>query len=371
MTTKYLLIDDELSAESYGATLERAGRGLQVKLIKERQPQEIAKLIRRSKPDGLLLDLQLTRYKGESNQFFPMEGPGLAQEFRTKSNSESSLRIPIVSLSWDQRRYELIGKDLTPDDLFDGNISKKRVNEDAVFLANRLIDLAAGYRELRQSWRPGASSGTFAKLLGIGAQDIERLDGRLVRDLELVARRPIHNVAGFFLHSLLRFAGPLIDEATLAVHLGVDPARRGKPWDAVKAKLPKKSRYGGVFSNTHERWWTRQIIQWWQELDGVPGSLSMLPAKERVSFLKEKFKINRIPEIKGTTQSPGTRFWHVCVESNLPVDPPEGYVVADSDWMRPWHDKRYLCRNAALRYAQAYVFEPGEKERLKKFGKRR
>lgn len=371
MKTKYLLIDDEPSAESYGVTLERADRFLKVDLVEEREPRAIERLIRKTKPNGLLLDLQLTKSRGKSEKFFQLDGPGLAQEFRTRSNAERSLKIPIVSLSFDERRDALIGEDSTSKDLFDDDISKKEVSENAKLFAKRLIDLSNGYEELRKSWRYAPSGNTLAKILGINEQDLERVDGRLLRDLEALARRPIHNVAGFFLHGFLQFSGPLISEQTLAVRLGVDPAKRGKAWETLKAKLPKKTRYAGIFSTTHERWWMWQIMDWWQALDGAPGSLSMITAGDRVSYLKRKFKIDRLPTIEETTQSPGSRFWHVCVKSGLPVDPPEGYIIADHERMQPWHDKRYLCRNAALRSVRDFVFEPGEKERLKIFGKRR
>ena len=111
-------------------------------------------------------------------------------------------------------------------------------------------------------------------------------------------------------------------------------------------------------------------MDWWQAFD-APGSLSMITAKDRVSYLKSRLKIDRLSVIEETTQSPGSRYWHVCVKSGLPVDPSEGYIIADHEQMRPWHDKRYLCRNAALRSVLDFVFEPGEKERLKAFGKRR
>lgn len=371
MTTKYLLIDDQPSAEAYGVTLERAARGLKVDVIEEREPRAIVNLIGKTQPNGLLLDLELTKYKGKSEQFFPLDGPGLAQEFRTKSNAESSLLIPIVSLSFDQRRDALIGDDSTPNDLFDDNISKGDVSEGAKQFADRLIDLSAGYQELRKSWRYAPSGNTLAKFLGIAAQDLERIDGRLRRDLETLARRPIHNVAGFFLRQLLQFSGPLIDEPTLAVRLGVDRAKSKKAWEDLRAKFPKGTRYEGIFSSTHERWWMWQIIDWWQSLDGTPGALTMINAGDRVSYLKKRFKIDGLPSIAGTTQSPGSRFWHVCVKSGLPVDPPEGYIISDHERMRPWHDKRFLCRNAALRSVQDFVFEPGEKERLKAFGRRR
>lgn len=371
MPTKYLLIDDEPAAESFAAKLEGAAPGLKVILVDERQPGAIEQWIRKNKPNGLLLDLQLTKSKGRSDQFFPTDGPSLAQQFRTKSNVESSLRIPIVSLSFGKRRAKLIGGDTTSSDLFDNEILKGDINKYAKDFSRRLIDLSDGYQELRKSWRYAPSRKTLAKLLGVDVPDLERLDGRLLGDLEALSKRPIHNIAGFFLLRLLEFSGPLINEKTLAVRLGIDYRKSKKIWKTIKTKLPKKSRYSGIFSDTYERWWMWQIMNWWQALDDAPGSLVMISAAERVSYLKSKFKVSRLSEIVRSTESPGFRFWHVCVKSGLPVDPAEGYIIADDGRMRPWHDKRYLCRNAALRSAQDFVFEPGEKERLKDFGKRR
>ena len=95
----------------------------------------------------------------------------------------------------------------------------------------------------------------------------------------------------------------------------------------------------------------------------------MLSAEGRVEFLKKHFDLRRLKAIQSSTKSPGKRFWTVCERTGVPVDPPEGYAIVDDGKMRSWHDNRYVSRNAALRYVGDTNFEPGETDRLKKFGK--
>lgn len=367
MTTKFLLIDDEPSAESYTARLADAHDDLVINPVEERDPRDIESLVEKEKADGLLIDLQLTRSMGKAKERFKVEGTSLAQEFRTKSNSVSALSIPMVSLSQAGRREALVGKDTTASDLFDAELSKSDISGHASEIAKLLIDLAKGYRKLGGLIPFG--SGPWAKALTLSNADYEGIDARVQRDLEAISERPIHNIAGFFLHVLLPFSGPLIDEAMLAVRIGVDPEKSGRDWQALLSEIPAKARYKGVFSDVHSLWWMTFVNKWWLSKKDVPGPLAMLPAKERVEFLKKRFELRNLTAVEAPTGSPGARFWTVCVRTGLPVDPPEGYAIADDEQMRSWHDKRYLCRKAALRYIQDYVFEPGEKERLAKFGR--
>ena len=371
MTIRYLLIDDEPSAEAYGVALQKSVPGLEIDVVGERKPHDIEKRILESKADGLLLDLQLTRYKGDADEWFLIEGPGLAQEIRTKSHSEPKLSIPIVGFSFDQRRETLIGNDSTPLDLFDDFISKGAVQANAALFAQRLRSLALGYENLRKVWKGKISKKTVADILGITMLGLELHSSGFHQDFMRFEKRPIHNVAALILHNLIPFVGSLIDEATLAVRLGIDREKSGKDWTALIAKLPKELKYEGIFSDIHKRWWMWQVIEWWRSLCESYGSPAMISSEERTEILKEALKLKNLTAIQSTTKSPGSRFWHVCVKTGVPVDPAEGYALADQESMRPWHDKRYLSRNAALRYASQFQFEPGEIERLKIFGKTR
>lgn len=362
---RFLLIDDEPSAESYAAALAVAHNDLIIDTVNARNPREIEHIVENTKPDGLLIDLQLTRSKGNATEHFKMEGTALAQEFRTRSNLLSALAIPMVSLSYTSRREALIGKDTTAKDLFDADLSKRDVSRHASAFANKLVDISAGYRVLSKA--APYSPAHWAKTLGLNADEYENIDARIHRDLSLVSERPLHNISGFFLHVLLPFSGPLIDEATLAVRLGVDRQKSRGDWETLLAKVPAKTRYKGVFSSSYSRWWMTSVNRWWQSLRGGPLPLAMMPAAKRVEFLKQRFKLGNLVAVEGSSKSPGTRFWVVCERTGVPVDPPEGFAIADDEQMRSWHDKRYLSRNAALRYIQDYVFESGEKARLMKF----
>ena len=364
MKTKFLLIDDEPGAESYTAALAAAHNDLAIASVDARDPRQIEEFVVKTKPDGLLIDLQLTKSKGKAAEHFKIEGTALAQEFRTRSNNLSSLSIPMVSLSYSSRRETLVGRDTTASDLFDANLSKKDVRDHAREFAKQLVDLANGYRIIGK--KTTFSPQRWAKILGLSAADYKSVDARIHRDLAAISGRPLHNIAGFFLHVLLPFSGPLIDEATLAIRLGVDRQKSGRGWGTLLSKLPSEARYRGVFSDSFSRWWMSPVDRWWQSARGAPALLAMLPAIERVEFLKKRFKQLNLTAVEQSVQSPDARFWVICERTGIPVDPPDGYAIADDEQMRTWHDKRYLSRKAALRYIQSYVFEPGEKGRLAK-----
>lgn len=369
MTTKFLLIDDEPSAESYAAAIAAGHPSLSIEPIEVRDPKEIVSHIEHVGPDGLLIDLELTRSRGRAREHFKIQGTALTQEFRTRSNRLSALVIPMVSLSYTSRRAVIVGQDTTASDLFDAELSKSDVSGHAIEIAERLVDLAKGYRTLK-GLRPQDSDG-YASALGLAADDYDRIDARVNRDLSTLSNRPLHNFSRFLLQTLLPFSGPLINTEMLAIRLGVDAQKSGDAWSVLLSKLPKKVQYKGVFSKSQPLWWITLIDNWWHSSKDTPGSLPMLSTHERVEFLKKRFALQGLKAIESSTKSPGTRFWTVCERTGLPVDPPEGYAIVDDDRMRSWHDKRYLCRNAALRYVQESNFEPGEKDRLKKFGKAR
>ena len=363
------MIDDEPSAESYAAALAAAHPRLEIEPLQLRDPNEIVSYIERVRPDGLLIDLVLSRSKGKAEEHFKIEGTAITQEFRTRSNKLLALTIPMASLSYKSRRETIVGQDKTSSDLFDVELSKSDISNYAKEIAVGLVDLASGYKML--SGLRTLNSDKFAIALGLVVSDYDLLDFRVDRDLRALSERPVHNIAHFILHSLLPFSGPLIDTEVLAIRLGVDTSGSGKNWDVLQKKFPKKARYSGVFAKSHDRWWMTFIGDWWSSLKDAPGSLPILTAQERVDFLKFHFKLRGLKAIENSTKSPGYRFWTVCERTGLPVDPQEGYAIIDDDQMRSWHDKRFLSRSAALRYVQDTIFESGEVERLEKFGRKR
>lgn len=363
------MIDDDPSAGSYAAKLANAHPRLEIDPVQIRNLDEIVAHIKTVKPDGLLIDLNLTRSKGKAKEHFKFEGPALAQELRTRSNKHSAFSIPMVSLAFKSRREAIVGQDTTASDLFDAEWSKSDVNALSVEIAAELVDLFEGYKTLKRL--KSLTPGRRAKTLGLTADEYNLLDPRVDGALSAFSGRPVHNIAQFLLRTLFQFSGPLISTEVLGARLGVDMQKSGKAWITLLGKIPKKVSYRGVFSGSHTLWWMHLINDWWHSQRGVPGSLRMLTADERVGFLKKRFRLGRLKAIEKSTRSPGARYWAVCVRTGVPVDPPEGYSIIDHDQMRSWHDKRYLSRFSALHNVQDTNFEPGEKSRLKKFGKAR
>ena len=65
-------------------------------------------------------------------------------------------------------------------------------------------------------------------------------------------------------------------------------------------------------------WWQREIDQ-----ERPAGRLS---ATERVALLRKKTELKGLAAITPTDDNPGSRFWHRCVRSGLPVDPAESFL---------------------------------------------
>ncbi len=81
MTTKYLLIDDQPSGESYAAKLERATHGLKVDMVEEREPINIDKdnFNEVLKAQNLKLDITIPNKLSED----PEEEMSLALKFES------------------------------------------------------------------------------------------------------------------------------------------------------------------------------------------------------------------------------------------------------------------------------------------------
>jgi hypothetical protein len=309
--------------------------------------RQLQDLIASTNPDGLLLDIKLTRTAGTEGEPLAFDGMAVAQQLRSLQTRGELPAIPIVRLSQPEVVRDYIRGDSTSDDLFDDRISKDDLGADPKRFADILAGLALDYPEVRLFVTSEQDDADIARLLGLDGDFLERLDERMLVPLR---RRgaPVHVIARFLIEKVIRRPGPLVDERVLSVRLGVDRQGSQHAWKLVLAALAPAS-YRGRFHTAYSRWWFAQVADWWGELPLSPSPLARLNAAERVAVLSSALEVEGLQPIGTSTDSPGTRYWHVCLASGIAVDPSQGFPLLPDSNQEPWQDPDYLSREAAMR----------------------
>jgi len=361
--TQYLYIDDEKDvAESFADALEIKG-ALSIKVEQAGGLEQILGFLS-TKPDGLLLDIKLSNTTDEEGKLLRFDGLALAQQLRSLQTRGELQSIPIVRFSQPVVVQEYVRGDSTSDDCFDERISKDEIAAQAAKIGHQLLSLADGYPRLRDFATDVKNEKAAAIALGVEPSFLDRLDSRILADIQQAENAPVHVLAGFFLNMLIGRPGPLITEDLLAARLGVDRQRSQAGWPRVLENL-KNARYAGVFHSGYPRWWMAAISDIWEALPGAPGSLARLRAEERVEFLQKSWKMELTPFAENP-ESPGRRYWAICLRTGLPVDPTSGIALLPRLNHQPWQDAEYLSLEAALRDSHNPRIRPDDKARLQR-----
>jgi CheY-like chemotaxis protein len=366
--TKYLYIDDEAEgAESFAEALVEANHELSIKIGKPESLEQIIELLS-TNPDGLLLDVKLSNTKGKDNKPLPFDGIGLAQQLRSLQTRGQVKSLPIIRLSQPAVIKEFVRGDSTSDDCFDERISKDEIAGHELNLSRRLLSLANDYPGLQKYLESKKTPDDTAALLGISQDFLDRLDSRILSELQQSENVPAHVIAGFFLDKLLARPGPLINEDLLAARLGVDRSQ-SRDWSSVLKHLERAS-YDGPFNQGYPRWWMATVTDIWEKLPGFSIALPRARAEERVELLRKALGITLQP-IAELADSPGGRYWAICAATALPVDPAFGVPLLPRVGHQPWHDAEYLSLEAALRDSRNSRIRPDDKARLQRQLKKR
>jgi hypothetical protein len=250
--------------------------------------------------------------------------------------TEQVLRpFPIVLWSVQQKFKVSFTTDSTGHDLFDLVISKRDVVTDTDAVAAKLISLATDYPRLRV--RPRRRS--LPELLGIEPEQLAAIDPRIGGDLPAAA--PAHDTARYIIRALLERSGPLVDAGVLAVRLGVD--RNASDWAALESRVTS-ARYDGVFSAGWARWWWPKVELLLRH--SVATGFRALTAEQRVDALKEGWRIPRLVAPRVPNGATGTRYWHVCAATDVPLDPVDA-VATELGETKAWQDRIYVSMDAA------------------------
>ncbi len=377
MTKTYFLIDDEAKsdagAEGYADELSAASQGsLKVESHRPSSIEEVLEFIAGAKPDGLLLDVAFTNALTGEGGPLPYDGIALAQQIRTlqtrglRQGAASLPEFPLVRFSKADVIREYVSGDTTSDDLFDEKIDKAEIIDDSGPVAERLFSLAVDYPTISAYALGEQSDEVLTSLLGCAPGFLSRIEARVLLGL----RRhdaPAHVLSRYLTGSLFGRSGPLVDVALLAVRLGVD-RKRSADWPALLARL-KRTGYGGVFAHGYERWWMALVLDWWSEEIDAERALYRLGAVERVHQLVQKTNLSGLTPLPEDADSPGTKFWHLCVQSKRPVDPAFGFPLLPLFGQDTWQDGDYLCLEEAKRDSRNPRLAPAERARITKLRK--
>jgi hypothetical protein len=376
----YLMLDDdagsEAPAEGYAeAFVAAAGGELTIKVERPGSMADTIAMITAEAPGGLLLDVALTNAQDQEGQPVGFDGIALAQQVRTlQTRARTAVgagglpEFPVIRLSKRDVIREYVNQDSTSDDLFDEFVEKEALIDEAEISTSIILSLAADYPAVSAFADHEATDDALSKLLGCEVDLLARLDPRTLLGLRRPGA-PAHVLSRFIIVKLLSRAGPLIDEALLAVRLGVDP-EQSEDWPELLKKLATSS-YSGAYASGYPRWWMIAVRDWWEREIDQERTPARLGASDRVSLLVEKTGFAKLHPIKPNADSPGSRYWHRCFKSGLPVDPTEGFPMMPVYGTETWHDTEYLCLEEALRDARNPRLGPSERGRIDAIIRRR
>lgn len=274
---------------------------------------------------GLILDLRLSdktnaRYRGTT----------LAQQIRT-SQKEGTLRsFPIILFSANDNLQKSM--ELSDYNLFDYCFDKDDNDDDATIESNKLklIAIAKAYE----------TSFSFDSL-GINES---YLDERLVYEFKKVSNQPKNVVVKFLITQILEKQGVLIDESVLFARLGVDRFQISDDDVALIKKKLSTIEYTGILSEGWKRWWAPKLEELWETEIEKGTYLRSISAKHRVEKFSQFFGIEQLPIRNRIPMANSDRFWTVCKDSHLPLDPVDGFLIQGQDSFYPWQEKEYVSK---------------------------
>jgi len=367
---KYLLIDDDVDsnppAEMYTRELEAASGGtLTFEAVKPKDFASLLEAIANSGANGLLMDIAFINAAGADGAPLAFNGIAVAQQIRTlqtimRTRGGGLEELPIIRFSKKDIVSDYVSKDTTSDDLFDEKMDKDQVLVDATDAVRRLKCIAGDYPGLIAFADDASDEDALTTLLGCGPELFVRLDSRALLGLR---RRgvPPHILSRQLIGVLLGRAGPLINEALLALRLGID--RNLSPdWPLVLSSV-KSAAYAGAFAEGYPRWWMPLILDWWSERVDQDRTPARLSVEERVALISEKLSLGHLKALPTMTESPGNRFWHFCIKSDRPVDPAFGYPLLPEWGQEVWQDTDYLCEEEAFQNIRHPRLSPSERQR--------
>jgi len=300
--------------------------------------------------EGLILDWELTNNSVEAKEGsdgaedIDFSAESIAEHLRVNAAKELK-DIPIILCSADKNNSFTKHKklELTSRDLFDLTFDKKELFDSNVESSERMLyDLGKSYKLLQRK----AGKSELIDLLCITDGELGLLDIRFVDSVQRMYKsKTVHDFIQFLLRDFIECEGILIDDRVLAARLGVD-IDNSKDWKKLKQILVESNiSYSGILSKGWDRSWAFKLEEWWYNKISK-DDLRTMKASNRVNLLKESLGLDIIAadKIKFCTSD---EFWTVCFGSRRPIDPANGFLVANTN-QQPWLENKYVSGLAEL-----------------------
>ena len=241
--------------------------------------------------------------------------------------------IPVVLVTTEDKYQEYIKHRSELDVLFDFVLPKNevRTKEDRMVVARKLQDLALGFRQLRSVIEVATVEArweSLRKALMATDEELCRLRGEWPSDLPESAAE----LARWLLKGLLRFPGPLRDDAETAVIIGVTKAAMN---DETMRKWASAASYTGVFSGIYERWWSGRLFN---AVEEELGESALCQSGVRAAVLAEKIGL-RESFIARCSWCEELSVLRVCCICGTPVDATHHLEVIHSE-LKVIHSRR-------------------------------
>jgi hypothetical protein len=282
---------------------------------------------------GLLIDLRLD---GEGPDRLDFSAVSISSELRVLSARRDIISFPIILCSTINKIKETYKSDKTSHDLFDYTF-KKAGNPDYEKFSKKLRSLAFGYQSL--------SNDTFNIGTIFSHPNLSSLDQRIFERFHSQDIIVPYDIAHFTVKTLFHCTNPLIKETTLAARLGIDISKSKEAWRILINEF-ENCKYSGLFSDGWDRWWSDILISKLKEISGK--NFSFLKAEERVSILKEIYKVDDLVAAVPIRLNASSEYWTICEALKSPLDPLEGIKIKLSHELKPWQEPKYMSLFAYL-----------------------
>lgn len=244
--------------------------------------------------------------------------------------------IPVVLVTTEDKYREYIEHRSELSTLFDFILSKSqiRTREDRKVVARKLRDLALGFRRLRLVVEGESTDGRWEDLRNALMATSEEFQ-RLRREWPRALPGSASELARWLLKELLKFPGPLRNDAETAVMLGV--TREALNEEPLRGWAAAAS-YEGVFSGIYRRWWSSRLLE---TLADLLGESALLPSGRRAAALVEKLGLQG-SYVAHCTWCREPSVHRVCALCTEPVDATHHLRVRQSQ--RPeWALPKVVC----------------------------
>jgi CheY-like chemotaxis protein len=349
LTVRAVLIDDSVEDLKYADRLTKNGfscEGLSPPATAEELRQAIAERVRDGLCDVVLLDYRLDAE--------PVEAGSARRRYRggtvAAQLKEYVPKVPIVVVTTEQKLRDSLRDNPQIRRLFDYQILKSRLaaRSERNAVVEELTALAEGFAKISTNralgWRK------IAQLL-----DADRDDETEFEALELAAPpKATAEIAQWILHELLAYPGPLLGEAEASALLGVT---RGTFVRDDLQSVMASSRYTGVFSGWHARWWRGRLQRWLTEAGGKdPGISGAGRARAIAGAVNRTTRSIRAAKCVWCS---GDDVAYACALRGEPVDAQHSLAAVVDERPR-WSQTAMVCFECvATGRAQDVKFQPG------------